>query len=198
MKVPIGKEKKIIGITGSLASGKTKVADIFVSLGAVKIDADAIAHKLLRVDEDIKQEIVRVFGPSVAENGAISRKALALVVFSDRKKLEDLCRITHPAIIREIRSAVSRAEADVVVVDAPLLFESGLDREVDIVVTVSASERTCLKRAVARGIPEDMARRIMESQMSSDRKISMADHVIDNENNVENTKEGVKRVWQKM
>ena len=191
------KRKIIIGVTGSLAAGKTSVTNEFVSLGATRVDADAIAHDLLAGNEEIKRKIQITFGPIVMEFGEVNSKKLALEVFSDREKLEKLCGIIHPLIIERVRRAVSDAESEIVVVDAPLLFESGLAEEMDMVVVVTADEETSIKRSAAKGISEVTARKIMASQMPLEDKIKMADHVIINEDEIEKIKEGVKKVWLK-
>ena len=191
------KQKTIIGVTGSFAAGKTSVTDEFVLLGAVRIDADSIAHELLAENEDIKSNIREIFGPEVMESGLVNRSKLASEVFSNREKLDKLCGIMHPAILERIRRIISDTDGGVVVVDAPLLFESGLAGEMDMVVVVSASEKIRTKRAVAKGISEETAREIMASQMSPEEKIKMADHVIINDYEFEKIKEGVKKVWQK-
>jgi dephospho-CoA kinase len=190
-------KKRVIGITGSLASGKTTAAMEFAALGAVKIDADAIAHEILKNDKEVKENIEKAFGPGVMNSGKVDREKLAEVVFSDGGKLRNLCRITHPAIIAAIRRAVIEASGDVVVIDAPLLFESGLAEEVDTVVVVAAGRDICLKRAVSRGMPEERARKILDIQIPIEKKIRMADHVIINDGENEKIKEGVKLAWQK-
>ena len=193
----MSKKKIIIGITGILASGKSTVSDEFASLGAFKIDADGIAHDLLSGSGAVAEDIKSAFGAAILTQGAIDRKKLGELVFFDTEKLKLFSRIIHPVIIERIRMEIKASTADVVVVDAPLLFEVGLEKEMDMVVVVTASEKNCLKRAVLRGIPEEKARRIMASQMSQEEKSKRADHIIVNDDNIEKIKEGVKRVWQK-
>lgn len=190
-------KKKIIGVTGSLASGKTLVSLEFEVLGAERIDADRIARELLSGDEIIKKNIVEAFGTGIIDQDGINRVRLAEKAFSSAENAKKLSVITHPAIIGRIRRDISLSKAETVVVDAPLLFESGLSKEMDMVVVVSASDEICLKRAVARGLSEELARRIMSFQIPLEDKLRMADHIIVNEGNIENIKEGVKRVWQK-
>ncbi len=190
------RKKRVIGLTGSLSSGKTTAAREFAALGATVIDADAIAHELLDKDADIQKEITEIFGTEVMVSGAVNREKLASIVFFNKELLGKLCGIMHPKIISRIKKAVDEAPGDVVV-DAPLLFESGLDKQTDMSIVVNASEKTCLKRAVSRGMPEKTARAIMDSQMSSEEKVKRADYVIENEKSVEKLKEGVKKVWQK-
>ncbi|MFA6635758.1 MAG: dephospho-CoA kinase [Candidatus Omnitrophota bacterium] len=188
---------EVIGVTGPFASGKTTVADEFVALGAVRIDADEISHNILSEDRRIIKKIETVFGPGVMESGKVSREKLSMSVFGDREKLKALCEIMHPEIIKRVKRKIADASGKTVVLDAPLLFESGFYKQVDRIVVVTASERTCIKRAVLKGIPEEKARQIMASQISPEEKIKMADHVIFNEGNLQQIKEGVKKVWPK-
>jgi dephospho-CoA kinase len=188
---------EVIGVTGPFASGKTTVTDEFVALGAVRIDADEISHDILSEDVRIIKKIETVFGPGVMESGKVSREKLSMSVFSDRDKLKALSEIMHPEIIKRVKKAIADAAGKTVVLDAPLLFESGFYKQVDRLVVVMASEETCIKRAALKGVPEDRARQIMASQISPEEKMKMADHVIFNEGNLKQIKEGVKKVWPK-
>ncbi|MBD3426145.1 MAG: dephospho-CoA kinase [Candidatus Omnitrophica bacterium] len=189
-------EKKVIGVTGGLATGKTTVAQMFAAKGAEIVDADEIAHDLLEKDEDIKFKVVGMFGSDILIDGKIDRRKLGKKVFRDRTKLNALCGIMHPVIIFRIRELVKRSPSDVVVVDAPLLIESGLDEFVDKVVVVTADERTQVKRATDRGMSEEEAKRIMDCQMALSEKTRFADYIIDNSTKIKDIKEGVERIWQ--
>ena len=190
-------KKKIIGITGSLATGKTLAADIFVSLGAERIDADRIAHSLLEEDEEVKTGLVEAFGEGILSGSEIDRKKLREAVFLDKEKLKKLSEVTHPVIIERIKKEAASSSKEVVVIDAPLLIEAGLHDYVDIVVVISSSEETQIKRALERGLTEEEARRIIKNQMPLDEKKKFADYVIDNDEEKEKVKEGVKKIWQK-
>ncbi|MFH1665195.1 MAG: dephospho-CoA kinase [Candidatus Omnitrophota bacterium] len=188
--------RTVIGITGALASGKTAVTDMFVSRGAARIDADEIAHRLLRENDMVKRKVISVFGEGIVEEGEISRRKLAAAVFPDKKKLEALCAILHPGIIREIKEKADHAAEAVIAVDAPLLIESGMHDYVDIVVVVTADSDVLLKRATNRGISEREARDIIEAQMPLTEKIKFADYIIDNSDGRDKIKEGVDRIWE--
>ena len=191
--------RKVIGITGGLASGKTTIADMFVEMGAVKIDADAIAHQILENDPAIKQEVIDAFGEEVLTEGRIDRKKLAEKVFFDKEKLNGLGDILHPAVIRQINEEVSRHEDKVVVIDAPLLIEAGLHEMMDIVIVVFADYETQVKRAADRGFSEKVAKSIITMQMPMTEKVKFADFTIDNSSNdKEAVKQGVEKIWQKM
>lgn len=190
-------KRRIIGVTGGLAAGKTTVSDMLAAKGALKIDADSISHELLEGDEDIIGRVVSAFGEDILTGGEIDRRKLAARVFSDREKLNELCGILHPAIIREIKDRVESSDSNVVVIDAPLLLEAGLEEYVDEVVVVRASEDIQIERAKERGISEEEARRIISNQMPVSEKVKSAEHVIDNVSDIEKIKEGVEKIWQR-
>ncbi len=191
-------KRRIIGVTGGLAAGKTTVADMFAAKGAVKIDADEIAHRLLKEDNDVRQKVMDRFGHEILSDGEIDRRKLAKKVFFDRDDLDWLCRIMHPVIIRRIKEEAGRLSEKNIVIDAPLLIEGGLHEFVDIVVVVTAEFETRIKRSKDRGIPEGEARSIIDSQMPLSEKLKFADYTIDNDKSLDITKKGVDRIWVKM
>ncbi len=171
---------------------------MFCAMGAGKIDADEIAHRLLRENGEIKRKVTDVFGEDILTSGEIDRRKLAGKVFFGREKLDSLCRIMHPAITRSIKEQAERLKEPVVVVDAPLLIEAGLHDYVDIVVVVAAGYETCVKRATDRGISEEEAGKIIDSQMPLSEKAKFADYIIDNDKDLNTVKEGVKEIWKKI
>ncbi|RKY41315.1 MAG: dephospho-CoA kinase [Candidatus Makaraimicrobium thalassicum] len=192
------KKKIIIGITGGLATGKTTVADMFAGRGAVKIDADEIAHGLLKEDGEIRRKVIDIFGDDILTDGGIDRRKLAGKVFFDREKMDSLCRVLHPAIIRSVKEQAGRIPERIVVVDAPLLVETRLHDYVDIVVVVTAGEKTQLRRATDRGISEEEAGNIIDKQMPLPEKAKFADYIIDSDMDMRAVKEGVDRIWKKI
>jgi dephospho-CoA kinase len=192
------KKKKIIGVTGGLATGKSTVTDLFAALGAVRVDADAISHDILENDEKVKTRVKELFGEGILTGGRIDRKKLARAVFFDKDELGRLCEVMHPVIIERIRREVAHAGDNVVVIDAPLLVEAGMAGEVDVLVVVTADADTQIDRAVRRGMEREEAARVIDSQMPLSQKAEQADHIICNEGEIEKIKEGVDRIWQKI
>ena len=191
--------KKIIGITGALASGKTTASKFFEDLGAYVIDADAITHEILRNDRKVIDAIVLSFGEDVLDDkGDINRKELASIVFPNKNEIKKLTNIVHPPIIEKIKKLTKKSDTEIVVIDAPLLIEVGLNSFVDIVVVVVSSPETLIKRAVCRGISEFEAKNILKNQMNSSDKVKFADYVIENEGKIEKIKEGVEKIWQSL
>jgi dephospho-CoA kinase len=190
-------KRTIIGVTGGLATGKSTVADMFVAKGAVKIDADAIAHELLLNDAGIIKTVIAAFGDDIVAAGKIDRRKLAARVFSDKDGLARLSRIMHPAIIRRMNETLLGIKEGTVVIDAPLLIEAGLTGMVDVVVVVTAARATQIKRATERGISKDEAEAIIASQMPLSEKEKLADHIIDSDKEIDTTKKGVDGIWKK-
>lgn len=194
----------VVGLTGGLGTGKSLVAKEFKRLGAHIVDADGIAREVTRPGTPAYAGIKKEFGPGfIAPDGAIDRKALATLVFSDPERLKRLNEITHPAIIREIEARVEAIKKDhpggIIVVDAPLLIEVGLEKKMDRVVVVYADEKTQLKRIMERdGLEREEAQRRMGAQMPVKKKVEFADFVIDGNGSVEETVGSVKGVYERL
>jgi dephospho-CoA kinase len=153
---------KLVGVTGGLSAGKTSVCRFFKKLGAHVIDADRIVHALYENDKEVKAAVLRNFGTGAFTRGRVNRKKLGQIAFGSKKRLEKLCRLTHPKTIKRIKAEARNARKPVVIIDAPLLIESGLQRGMDAVVVVTASRAGRIRRSVgcrgpyeARGRAED-------------------------------------------
>ncbi|HZK18619.1 MAG TPA: dephospho-CoA kinase, partial [Clostridia bacterium] len=157
---------------------------------------------------DTLKEIVATFGTGVTnDDGSLNRKALGAIVFKDKAALSRLNKIIHPAILSNILtelkdikdSRVSKDRQCTVVIDAPLLFEAGLQNITDQVWVVAADKNTRLKRIIRRdGLSHEQAMQRMASQMSQRDKMDKADKVIRNDGTLENTYLQVKRFWREM
>ncbi len=181
-----------------MATGKTTVTDMFVAKGAVKIDADAIAHRLLDEDGSIRNQIMLAFGSDTLNGASVDRRKLASIAFFDKDKLQVLCRIMHPAIISRMMEESQKVKEGVVVIDAPLLVEAGLIELVDVVVLVTAGRETQMKRATGRGISREEAECIIANQMPLAEKEKLADYIIDSDKDIATTKKGVDGIWKKI
>lgn len=190
----------VIGIAGGIGAGKSTVTGIFEQLGAVIIDADEIAHRVL-LTAAVRSEIAATFGDGVIENGTVSRPALAAVAFGDREALDSLNAIVHPGVIAEstriIAASGKRPDCPAVVLDAPLLFEAGLDRLCDVVVFVDAAENVRLERLAAeRGWDRAELVRREKFQDSLISKRQRADYSVDNNGSLEEAAERVADVYE--
>ena len=198
----------LLGLVGGIGSGKTAVARIFSELGAEVIDADQIAARLLN-DPRVKEKLVSEFGEGIlTDNGAVSRKELATVAFESKVNLETLNKIMHPRIVTEIKRQFSAIEAAlrerakegdstnaVVVLDAPLLVETGLYTICDYLLFVDADEEVRLKRVKRRGWDADELKRRESFQVPLEKKRELCDFVISNNGDLKATKEEAKQVY---
>ncbi len=194
----------IVGLTGGIASGKTVVSQVLGEEGAHIIDADQLARELIRPHTPAWEELRSVFGERILEkDGFIDRKALAEQVFGNPEQRKRLNQILHPRIKEEIDrrvSEVGQREPDaIIVIDAPLLIETGNHLHMDAVIVVSATERQQIERLKERsGATEEEARRIIASQMPLKEKLKVADIVIPNKGSLEETKRKTQEVYRKL
>lgn len=193
----------VIGLTGSLGAGKSTVAAMFAELGAKVLDADKIAHRQICPGGPCFRPVVEAFGKDILTAGKIDRKKVARRVFRDPRQLRKLERIVHPAvrraIVAEVKRYKQRKRKMVVVIDVPLLFESGLHRHVDIAVVVKTGRAVQMARAVKLlGITKAEAARRLRRQMPLRQKIRLADMTIDNNGTFKQTQQQVKQIWEKL
>jgi len=194
----------LVGLTGSIATGKSTVSRMFAHLGALVLDADVLAREVVMPGQPAYLKIVEEFGPSVIQDdGSLDRKALGAIVFADATRRRRLEEITHPAIgLRQQRilSVLEEEEFEGIVIwDVALLFETGGVARMDRVVVVYADPDTELARLMARdGIPEAQARTRMASQMPVAEKARRAHYVIDNSGERVETERQVKTVYESL
>jgi dephospho-CoA kinase len=188
----------VIGITGSFGSGKTTVARMFVSLGVRVIDADRIAHRLIRPQTGVYRRIIESFGRGILKRGgSIERRKLARIVFGNKKLLRKLNRIVHPAVIATIRKESAKSRTGFFILDAPLLIEAGLEKEVDLLIVVRSTRKKQIERLIKKEIytKAEILKRI-NSQMALSKKMRVADFIIDNNGSLANTRAQVKRIYR--
>ena len=191
----------LVGLTGSIATGKSTVSRMFAHLGARVLDADLLAREVVMPGQPAYLKIVEEFGHQVVqEDGTLDRKALGAIVFADPAKRKRLEEITHPAIgLRQQRIlSVLDEEAfeGIVIWDVALLFESGGVAKMDRVVVAYADPETELARLIARdGLPEADARARIASQMPIAQKAKRAHFVIDNSGDRADTERQVRTAY---
>jgi dephospho-CoA kinase len=178
----------LIGLTGSIAMGKSTVGAMFAASGAPVFDSDAAVHAFYRSDE---AQIIEAEFPGVWRDGAIDRGRLADQVVGNQTRLERLEAIVHPVVEKMRKSFVRRAvtaRARQVVLDIPLLLEIGADRTVDLVIVVSAPASVQKARALARpGMTQERFESILARQLADGEKRRRAHFVIDTGVSVEAT-----------
>ena len=188
-----------VGLTGGIASGKSTVSRRLADLGAVVVDADAIARRLQEPGEAGYEAVVGHFGDTVvdAATGRLGRAALAGIVFADEARLAELNAIMHPLVRAEAaRLAAAVPPGGVLVQDIPLLVETGQHADMDRVLVVEAPEAERVRRMVAdRGMDPDDARRRIAAQASDAQRRAVATTVFDNSGTREDLVRQVHEWW---
>jgi dephospho-CoA kinase len=190
-----------VGLTGGIASGKSTVARMLVGKGAVLIDFDELAHAVQEPGGGVWREIVRHFGSDVlCPDGKIDRRKLGGYVFKDRKKLDLLNSIVHPAVFEQWRRRMDEIREThpkaIVLSDIPLLIEAGLKPMVDVVLLVYLPPEEQIARLMARdGYSREEAAGRLALQMPIGEKLAHADFVIRNNSSPEETQRAVAEVW---
>jgi dephospho-CoA kinase len=180
--------KYIIGLTGGIGSGKSTVAEIFLKNGFFVIDADMVSREVVEPGSAVLSEITEEFGDHVLdETGQLDRGRMAEIVFKNPEKRKILENLIHPAIIESILSKVRNSDSKKVIISAPLLIESGININCDLVVVVTAPGELCLERAVKRdNLNRDHVESRIRSQMKDDERRVYADFLVENDSSFEN------------
>jgi len=142
---------RLIGLCGRSGSGKSSFSQIAETFGIKTIDCDRVYKEMVSRPSECLEELRLAFGDGIISNGALNRRVLAPIVFSDKSKLELLNRITHKHITAKVKSILSQLEKDdIVLLDAPTLFESGLNKECDSIIAVVCSDEVSIGRIMSR------------------------------------------------
>ncbi len=188
----------LVGLTGGIGSGKSTVSAMLAERGAVVIDADAIVRELQAPGQPVLAAMVERFGPGVvAPDGTLDRQALADIVFADEEALRDLNAIVHPAVGAEMgRRLEAEAGSDhVVVLDIPLLVESGRD-DMAAVIVVDVDPEVAVQRLMAgRNMAETDARARISRQASREERLARADRVLDNSGTIDDLRRQLDELW---
>jgi dephospho-CoA kinase len=193
-----------VGLTGGVACGKSTVGEMFVARGAKLIKADEIAHQLMRPGQPVYQEVVQHFGRGIVqEDGTIDRQKLARAAFGGGR-VEELNRLVHPAVIahqeRWMEEEAARHRDAVVIVEAALILEAGVQKRFDKIIMVTCRpEQKAARFARRQGVTDEAARQEVErrqaAQRSDEEKIGAADYVIDNSGSRAETERQVEQVF---
>lgn len=189
----------IIGITGSIACGKSTVSGYLKSKGYVVIDADKIGHEALDSDY-VKEKLILTFGNDILENNKINRRKLGELVFGNSSNLNVLNSIIHPEIRKKILEKIDKNnDKELIFIDVALLFEAKFDDLVDKIIVVYVDENTQLTRLMKRNsISEKEALSRIVSQMSPIEKAKLGDYTVNNNLDVINTYEQVDKVLSEL
>ncbi|KAI1728651.1 dephospho-CoA kinase domain-containing protein [Ditylenchus destructor] len=192
----------LVGLTGSIGSGKSTVSKFLREEGNIVIvDADELAKTVVEPGRSAYTQLRREFGDEYFDDdsdGRLKRDRLAALVFHDQEKRHKLNSIVHPAVAKEIVIQIVKnalSFENILILDVPLLFESGMDRYVQRTIVVSCDEETQIERIMGRdGMSDSDARARIETQMSTAEKIRRATYVVDNNGSLEETRIQVKKI----
>ncbi len=189
-----------VGLTGGIASGKSTAADELAALGAVVVDADALAREVVEPGTSGLEAVVARFGPGVLAGDRLDRAALGRLVFADADARRDLERIIHPRVRARAAEIEAAAPPDAVVVHViPLLVETGQADDFDLCVVVDLDPATQLRRLQERnGLGVEEARARVDAQAGRDERLAVADRVLDNEGTPEELRRQVRELWAEL
>lgn len=171
-----------IGITGGIGSGKSTVARIFNVLGIPVYSSDDASKRLMNEDEELKKNIIKAFGGETYTNGKLNRKYLATKAFSDHNTIQLLNSLVHPATIKDAIAWMEKQKAPYVMKEAALIFESGSDKFLDVVIGVKSPFSLRLTRTIKRNnVTAEEVEARMKLQMDEEEKLSLCDYIILND-----------------
>jgi dephospho-CoA kinase len=174
---------KRIGLTGNIGSGKTNVASCFEILGIAVFNADKQAKLLMNKDVNLKQSLIAEFGKEVFLNNELNRKYLSKLAFNDDLVLKRLNALVHPVVQEAFEKWSIQQSGAYVIKEAAILFESNTYQSLDAIICISCPEEIRLKRILYRDdLSEKDVRQRMSHQWSEEKKISLSDYVITNDN----------------
>ena len=207
----MGNKVRVVGLTGGIGTGKSTAAEYLKKKGFAHIDADQIGRDITADGSPMLSVLDSIFGPTgeygiegfdiLREDGSLDRKALASIVFTDMNKKLKLDEVMFKAIIAETKRLVevySQDDPVGILIDAPLLFEAGLDKECDLVLLIVADMDVRIHRVCARdGATEQEVRNRINSQMSDEEKISRSHVVVDNSGSLEELEKQLEEFFSK-
>jgi len=196
----LNKAKLILGITGSFGSGKSIVAGLFASSKTKVIDADKIAHLVIRRGSRAYKRICLVFGKgALGKNKEIDRRRLAQAAFRNKNSIKKLNSIVHPEVIRIIKRQIKAVKSGIVVLDAPLLIEAGLKKLVDKLIVVETAREEQIRRIRSKThLSRSQILKRIKYQVSLSRKVGLADFIIDNNGSLGKTKKQVGSLMRRL
>ena len=181
------KDKIIVGITGGIGSGKTEVCRILANEGFKVFFADPIAKELYTTNKKLADRIVKEFGKDILNfKGKISLSKLKKVIFEDDASYEKINEIVHPVVIDYLIKEIKKCDESIVLIESALVFESGLDKDVDYVIMVYSNKKNRIDRIRIRDeATKTQVEKVMKHQMDEKEKIEQSDFVIVNNKSLE-------------
>lgn len=194
----------VVGVTGGIGVGKSTISKIFKEKGAIVIDADDVGKDVVAPQTKSWKKIVKYFGEDIlAEDGSINRRKLGDIVFSNREELAVLDSITHPVITEMIKDELdsiksTTSAAQIVIIDAPLLIETGLLSEVDATVVVMADYDIRIRRLKGLNFETPLAEARIRAQTADHKRLEFANYTLWNEGTMEELKQKADELWNEL
>lgn len=193
----------LIGLTGGIGCGKTEVAKIFQKLGAKVIDADRIGKEVVETLPDVMREIIKTFGPQFQNaDGSLKRKELGSYIFEDEERKKKLNGIVHPHLWTRVKEESDLAVQEgykIVIVDAALVYETGLEKHFDKVIVVNSTIEHRIARILQRDhLSEEEIRNRINSQIPMEEKVRRADIIIDNNDSLDELHRATVKVYRRL
>jgi len=172
-----------VGVTGGIGSGKSVVCEVFKTFGIPVFNADNTARFLMENDETLIAGIRRLLGDAVYTDGRLDRKKISSIIFLEPDKLNKLNALVHPATVAYARRWMENQSAPYIIKEAAIFFETGSNKDMNVMIGVSASKELRIQRAMQRGdLTRERVLGIMARQMNEEEKMSRCDFVIINDN----------------
>lgn len=188
----------IVGLTGGIGSGKSTVAKFFRQLGVSIYDSDNEAKMLMNESKSIKEAIIALFGKNAYIDKKLNKPFIAAIVFNDKKKLDQLNNIVHPAVRSHFLKWITQQKSPYVIQESALIFENNAHKKYDAVILVTASEEIRIQRVIKRdGLTKLQVKARLNNQTSDDEKKKLADYVIENKN-LKETETQVRLIHKKL
>jgi len=190
-----------VGVTGGLGAGKSTACQFLKEKGAYIFNADEVAKDILQENTDVQEKITEAFGPGIVKDGKVDTQKLAKVAFLSEENQTLLNNIIHPLVIEEFEKKFEelKDKEGLLVVDAPLIFESGFDTHLDHTVVIYTTFKHRMERSLRRGnISRDEVLRRMELQMPEEEKRELASYVIENNGSIEELKKRIYELYDEL
>ena len=191
----LGRPSFLVGLTGNFGAGKSTVARFFKEKGAHVLNADRLAHEVYQKENRFHGKLYLLF-PEL--EGRLNRERISKIVFQDAQKRRSLERLIHPYVFNRIREEIKKTPKPIVILEVPLLFESGFYRETDCNVVVKAESQTILGRLARKGYEKTEVEARWRAQMPLSEKIRRSDYLVDNSDGFKRTRKQVVQIWKKI
>ena len=190
---------KLIGLCGMSGSGKTLVGSLFATEGFLHVDCDKLVHERVYAREDVRAALAKAFGADVVAGGVVRSREIGRIVFADPEKLQMLNDLLRPFIRAELFSYLAEHKSDTALLDAPTLFEAGIDKDCTFVVALIAPRMTCIERIMSRdGITREQAEARLSRQKDETFLRAHCDYVLVNDGNIVKLTKEVLRLAEKL